>query len=288
MISIIIPLYNKEKTIKRAIESVLQQSYKNFELLVIDDGSIDNSKIIVENISDSRIIYEFKQNGGVSSARNYGARKASSQWLFFLDADDIMLPGALDTFACNIEKVKNVEVFVAGFKCEENGLTKKKLPHKTGLIKRPLRSWWLHGIFPRTGNMLISKFAFFALGGFDERVSYNEDFGFVLKMLNNYEVYSLKYFTMVYTEDDKSLSVRPTPIAKEYGNYLSCLSIENKYSNYFIYWQYVWTYQRRIKMCDFKEANDILAEIKSRFSLFERIRNVILQKIASAYNKIKQ
>ena len=107
MISIIIPLYNKEKTIKRAIESVLQQSYRNFELLVIDDGSIDNSKIIVENISDSRIIYEFKQNGGVSSARNYGARKASSQWLFFLDADDIMLPGALDTFACNIEKVKN-------------------------------------------------------------------------------------------------------------------------------------------------------------------------------------
>lgn len=286
MISVIIPLYNKEKTIGRAIKSVLQQSYKDFELVVIDDGSTDNSRKVVERISDCRIVYEFKENGGVSSARNYGARKASAQWLFFLDADDIMLPDALDSFACNLEKIKNVEVLVAGFKCEENGLIKKMLPYKTGRIKRPLKSWWLHGIFPRTGNLLISKSAFFAVGGFDERVSFNEDFGFVLKMLNNYEVFSMQFFSMVYTDDDKSLSVRPTPITKEYGSYLSCLSIENKYSNYFIYWQYVWTYQRRIKMCDYQEANNILAEIKKRFSPIDRARNVVLQKMASLYNKI--
>lgn len=90
MISIIIPLYNKAESIKTTLESVLSQSYTDFEVLIIDDGSTDDSKNIVSEIHDDRIRYIYKDNGGVSSARNYGAMNAKSEWLFFLDADDLL------------------------------------------------------------------------------------------------------------------------------------------------------------------------------------------------------
>lgn len=93
MISIIIPLYNKEKTILRCLNSVLGQTYKEFEVIIVDDGSVDNGVFIIENsISDKRVKIIKQKNGGVSKARNTGAKAANGNWLVFLDADDYWLP----------------------------------------------------------------------------------------------------------------------------------------------------------------------------------------------------
>src|SRR5690625_5271022 len=87
-ISVVIPLYNKEKHISRAVNSVLNQTYKNFELIIIDDGSTDGSLAVVEKFDDSRIkVFTFKNNG-VSVARNLGIEKAKYSYIAFLDADD--------------------------------------------------------------------------------------------------------------------------------------------------------------------------------------------------------
>ena len=83
LFSVIIPLYNKEKCIKDTIFSVLSQTYANFEIIVVDDGSTDNSATNVKSINDYRIKYYYKDNGGVSSARNYGISKAKGGWIFF-------------------------------------------------------------------------------------------------------------------------------------------------------------------------------------------------------------
>jgi glycosyltransferase involved in cell wall biosynthesis len=88
MFSVIIPLYNKEKYIHRTISSVLSQSYKEFEILIINDGSTDNSKVIVEAFKDDRICLIEKINGGESSARNLGIKMAKYNYIAFLDADD--------------------------------------------------------------------------------------------------------------------------------------------------------------------------------------------------------
>lgn len=98
MISVIIPLYNKEKAIQNTLLSVLKQTYQNFEIIVVDDGGTDNSANIVKKIAqiDNRINYFYKHNGGVSSARNYGLSKAKGEWIIFLDADDEMLPNNLE------------------------------------------------------------------------------------------------------------------------------------------------------------------------------------------------
>ena len=88
MISVVIPLYNKEKYIKRAIESVLNQTFQKFEIIVVNDGSTDKSAEIVQNIKDPRIRLINQKNAGVSAARNRGIQEAKYEYIAFLDADD--------------------------------------------------------------------------------------------------------------------------------------------------------------------------------------------------------
>lgn len=96
-LSIIIPLYNKRNSLRSCIQSVLNQTYEKFELIIVDDGSTDGSEEIVQEFSDSRIRFERKKNGGVSSARNRGVKLARNQWIAFLDADDIWAEWHLET-----------------------------------------------------------------------------------------------------------------------------------------------------------------------------------------------
>ena len=95
MISVVIPLYNKEASIKQALMSVLSQSYQEFEVVIVDDGSTDNSVAKVEEIQDSRIRLIRQENGGPSKARNTGVKNAKGEWILFLDADDELLPNAI-------------------------------------------------------------------------------------------------------------------------------------------------------------------------------------------------
>ncbi len=97
-ISVIIPLYNSEKYIKETIESVLSQGFKNFELIIIDDASTDNSLKITRELAkkDNRIrLFKSKTNKGRASSINVGLRNAKAQYITFLDSDDIMYPGRL-------------------------------------------------------------------------------------------------------------------------------------------------------------------------------------------------
>lgn len=288
LISIIIPLYNKAKSIGRTIDSVLNQNFKNFELIIVDDGSTDQSKNIVQEFSDSRIRYFYKNNGGVSSARNFGAKVANSKWLYFLDADDLITESGLEELSKNREKFRSVEIIVGGYIIRKGKQENYIYPEKEGLIRYPLKSWWKNKIFPRTGNFLITKNAFFSLGGFDERISYNEDFAFVLKMLSTYEIACRKSLIMVYTDDDKKLSISKTPLSKEIGAYLEPLSIENIYVSYFVYKQYQWTIQRRKDMEDESEAIKIENEFHSKFSLADRLRNWVMDMQRRIINKLRR
>ncbi|MBC9229530.1 glycosyltransferase family 2 protein [bacterium SPL81] len=105
MITVIVPVFNKSAYIERSIISVLGQSYTDFELLLIDDGSTDNSKNIIDSIilNDSRCKYYFQKNQGVSSARNYGLKLAKGSHIAFLDADDEYSPNFLSNMLSAIK-----------------------------------------------------------------------------------------------------------------------------------------------------------------------------------------
>ena len=96
--SIITPVYNAEKYIEKCIESIQDQTFSNFELLLVNDGSSDNSGELCDSyaVKDSRIQVFHKRNGGVSSARNFALDKAKGKYIIFLDSDDYFTLNALD------------------------------------------------------------------------------------------------------------------------------------------------------------------------------------------------
>ncbi|WP_432411021.1 glycosyltransferase family 2 protein [Rasiella sp. SM2506] len=114
MFTVVIPLFNKEQFIRTAIISVLQQSYSDFELLVIDDGSTDGSGEIVKNFTDPRLKYVNKEHAGVAATRNVGIQMATSTTIAFLDADDWWAPTFLEEAAAAIAKFPTEKLFATG------------------------------------------------------------------------------------------------------------------------------------------------------------------------------
>ena len=116
-ISIIVPVYNKGEFIKSCLESILKQTYKDFELIVINDGSTDNSGHIIDKVasSDSRIVVIHQENGGVSSARNAGLSVAIGDYIGFVDADDLLEDDMYELLVENIE-VNNADISICGVK----------------------------------------------------------------------------------------------------------------------------------------------------------------------------
>ncbi|WP_193016646.1 glycosyltransferase family 2 protein [Proteus sp. FME41] len=125
--SIIIPLYNKELYINKTINSVLNQTYQNFEIIIVDDGSTDNSLFIAKSILDPRIIITEQENAGVSVARNTGIKHSSGDYLVFLDADDIYLPNALEHFNNLINIYPNNNFFCTNYYRVDKNSRKKAI-----------------------------------------------------------------------------------------------------------------------------------------------------------------
>lgn len=95
-ISVIIPTYNREQTLKRAIKSILNQTFRSFELIVVDDGSTDGTKALIDSFSDTRIVYRYQHNKGACAARNLGISIARGKYVSFQDSDDEWLPRKLE------------------------------------------------------------------------------------------------------------------------------------------------------------------------------------------------
>lgn len=160
MISIVIPLYNKEKTILSTLSSVQFQLEQNWECVIVDDGSTDNSAQIVKEFikSDDRFIYYLKANGGPSSARNYGVAKASGEWVVFLDADDLFEQFAVQFFYKVIQLHPKYRCFAFNYYINSDG--KKVLYSKNmkeGLVENPYKEWYYKNFMPRTGAAVFKK-----------------------------------------------------------------------------------------------------------------------------------
>lgn len=124
LLSVIVPVYNAEKTLRQCVDSILGQDYRNFELLLIDDGSKDSSPEICDEYSqtDNRVKVFHKPNGGVSSARNVGISKARGEWLTFIDADDYITDGYFDGVVG-----QNEDVLIKGYhKFDHSGIVSGK------------------------------------------------------------------------------------------------------------------------------------------------------------------
>lgn len=215
LISIVIPLYNKEKAINKTILSVLKQTYINWELIIVDDGSTDRSADVVRSFSDKRIFYYLKKNGGVSSARNYGVKKAKGEWIIFLDADDCFLPNALNILYELVVKEKK-RISTANFilKRGKNELDFCKRKNEV-IISNNYRAWFFRTFFPRTGNTLFHYTVLKELL-FDETLNRYEDAKFMFDVFREYKIAYSPKLVMVYLVDNAELSHRVSNIQKDF------------------------------------------------------------------------
>ena len=108
--TVIIPTYNREHFLKRTVDSILSQTFKDFELIIVDDGSTDHTKDLIDTYEDDRIVYFYKENGGQNSAVNVGLQKARGEYIAFCDSDDTWMPEKLEKCMEKYQEDKEVKV----------------------------------------------------------------------------------------------------------------------------------------------------------------------------------
>lgn len=173
-VSIVIPLYNKEKYIRRSVESILMQTYSDYEIIIVDDGSTDNSIREVKKIKDRRVRFYQKINEGPGRARNYGAELSCGKYLTFLDADDEWLPDFLEKTINVLKDGKHDIVLTSHYLGEDKTdmsapYISKKIRTGTFLNKEviyPLKFYMDAITFFIVGNFIIKKNVFNDIGGF--------------------------------------------------------------------------------------------------------------------------
>ena len=185
LIDAIIPTFNREATLRRSIESVLKQSYQNFILHIVDDGSTDStSSLLKEYQSHTQIKCYFQKNSGVSAARNLAVRNSYADWITFLDSDDEWLPHKLEEQFNFLSKNPTCSFLHSEEIWIRNGVrVNPKEKHKKSNDNIFLRSLDFCLISPST--VLMKRELFLKHHGFDERFTVCEDYDLWLKILAN-------------------------------------------------------------------------------------------------------
>ena len=172
LISVIIPCYNGEKFIAECVESVLQQTYPSFEVIVVNDGSTDKSADIIRRYTDARVTCFYKENGGLSSARNYGITKAKGEAIAFLDCDDTWHRKKLEKLVPYLEGNDLVySGFIERIEGEGAPVNKQKstsIPLKTKLLTG-------NAISGSGSSVVVKHSALVSLGTFREDLAIGED-----------------------------------------------------------------------------------------------------------------
>lgn len=192
-VSVIIPTYNRADLLPRAIESVLNQTFKDFELIVVDDGSTDNTKELVSDFQkkDNRIQYIWQENSGApAKPKNTGIKNSKGDYIAILDSDDEWLPEKLEKQLKLFEKDKNLGI--VGCNCYDVYATqmnkKKERKIKVSRNKENQFSEILGRCFIRSSSsIVIPKFVFDSVGLYDERFKIADDWDLYLRVIPKYK-----------------------------------------------------------------------------------------------------
>jgi len=215
--SIIIPCYNAEKYIEETIQSVINQTYQDWELIIIDDGSKDSSRQIISTyLDDKRISYQYQENSGVSIARNNGITKANGKYITFLDADDVWFSNNLEEKIRYIEnqKVDAVYSLFDTIHGKKDFVTKIVTVANQPTLKDILLQKGNYSTAP-SGIVLKSEILQ-KIGGFDAHLSNNADQDIWIRILsNNYKIALLEKPLWQYRVHERNMSSNITLLEKD-------------------------------------------------------------------------
>lgn len=183
MISVVIPLYNKAHTIVHTLQTVMNQTYKDFEVVIVNDGSTDHGvEVIKSNFCDSRIRIINQDNAGVSMARNRGVRESRGEYVAFLDGDDKWHPEYLGIMAQTIIKYPKAVMLSSAGIIETDGVISYRIANK--YINQISKVDYFENpfVFSHTSSTVVRKDAFFLTDGFPDGMKCLEDFAMFYQM----------------------------------------------------------------------------------------------------------
>ncbi len=225
-ITIVIPVYNGEKYVSQAIESALAQTYKNLEIIVVNDGSPDNSEEIIKPYMD-RVRYFKKANGGVSTALNYAIKEMKGTWLSWLSHDDLYLPEKIERQVCRLNEIIDshpgcdIEKYVLSCQDQRIDENRNVLPHRGSthptykdpneLVAKEIINYTIGGC-----TVLAAKSAYEKMGGFDERNRTISDADMWFKLMLNGYVFDFSNEILVQSRYHKGMvSIQRSDLVSE-------------------------------------------------------------------------
>ncbi|RUO49318.1 glycosyltransferase family 2 protein [Pseudidiomarina donghaiensis] len=206
MFSVVIPLYNKELSIRNTIQSVLDQTCQDFEIVVVNDGSTDNSAAVVEAIEDDRIRLIHQKNQGVSAARNRGIEEARCEWIAFLDGDDLWQPNHLEEVSEAMELYPNEKIYVTSFEYSDK---RKIFRHSRASKIFRINGYFLEAMdepLMWTSIVVVHKSCIEKVGGFDKQLDRGEDLEFWARLAKSYPIVKSAVYTSIYRVDAENRS----------------------------------------------------------------------------------
>lgn len=207
--SVVIPLYNKAQSIANTILSVLNQSYQNFEIVIIDDGSTDNSVDAVKTINDERIRLINQENQGVSAARNRGIKEASYEWIAFLDGDDLWESNHLEEIVKMMKIFPNEKVYTTSFEYSDK---RKMFKHERSSPIFKIDNYFKEAIKEKllwTSIVVVHAQCFIEVGDFNINLNRGEDLDLWARLARKYCIIKSSVVTATYrieAENRSSLS----------------------------------------------------------------------------------
>jgi glycosyltransferase involved in cell wall biosynthesis len=197
--SVMICCYNSEQYLKETIDSIVNQSYTNWEIIAVNDGSSDGTEGIIQNYIDKGIpiIYHYQENAGFANARNKAMSLASGDWIAIIDHDDVCLLDRLEIQSTHIRKNPNAKLFFANtIHFNNKGVEIRNQydrfdPCELDLSKgKALNHLLIHGCFIDTESVVFNKEAALSIGGFDTEYKYVVDADFFKRMGSKYDMYA--------------------------------------------------------------------------------------------------
>jgi len=207
-VSVIIPTYNRAHMLREAIQSVLDQTYQDWELIVVDDGSTDGTPEAVKPyLADSRIHFLKRENSGLGSARNFGIRIAKGKYLAFLDDDDLFLPHKLEKQVAWLEAHQEVGLLYSYIQIVDGNDGKMSNPRTSPL--KPGRSFieLFQKNFIQVATVLIRRECFERLGYFDELIDGSEDYFMWLRIAERFPIDYLPETLAIYRKHGQNKSL---------------------------------------------------------------------------------
>lgn len=231
--SIIIPLYNKSAFIGSTLENVLHQTYPDYEIIIVNDGSTDDSLDRAKQFSDERIRLFSQENKGVSAARNYGMAEAKGQYLCFLDADDEWTPNYLENLYKTIQKFPNAGMYCSRYKTKigNNHFTECQLTdlpeNYEGYVQDFFKSSFVNRV-ALTSAVTIDRQVFLKIGGFDTNITHGEDLDYWIKIVLHYPIAICSKVTMIYNSTPNNVNLSKTDFVQRKLPDLNQFNIEEK------------------------------------------------------------